>query len=212
MQWYEEVLDRIDDKKTYCHKELMDELRLLKTDLPDSSYHWVISGLVRDGALTRRGYDSYSLSSDHPKDEYVPIYSDTAEGLIRLISEKYPYVQFTAFETVLMNEFLNHLIAQNTVFIQVEKESGIYVFRFLQEQGIQNVMYKPGKKDFNLYWSKDCVIVTDIDIISPRTGKEINILLDVAFEDNPYRSVRSGRVHEFLFGNRRDPGAYIRDD
>ena len=212
MQRYEEVLDRIDDKKTYCHKELMDELRLLKTDLPDSSYHWVISGLVRDGALTRRGYDSYSLSSDHPKDEYVPIYSDTAEGLIRLISEKYPYVQFTAFETVLMNEFLNHLIAQNTVFIQVEKESGIYVFRFLQEQGIQNVMYKPGKKDFNLYWSKDCVIVTDIDIISPRTGKEINILLDVAFEDNPYRSVRSGRVHEFLFGNRRDPGAYIRDD
>lgn len=142
----------------------------------------------------------------------MPIYSDTAEGLIRLISEKYPYVQFTAFETVLMNEFLNHLIAQNTVFIQVEKESGIYVFRFLQEQGIRNVMYKPGKKDFNLYWSKDCVIVTDIDIISPRTGKEINILLDVAFEDNPYRSVRSGRVHEFLFGNRRDPGAYIQDD
>ena len=142
----------------------------------------------------------------------MPIYSDTAEGLIRLISEKYPYVQFTAFETVLMNEFLNHLIAQNTVFIQVEKESGIYVFRFLQEQGIQNVMYKPGKKDFNLYWSKDCVIVTDIDIISPRTGKEINILLDVACEDNPYRSVRSGRVHEFLFGNRRDPGAYIQDD
>ena len=108
MQWYEEVLDRIDDQKTYCHKELMDELRLLKTDLPDSSYHWVLSGLVRDGALTRRGYDSYSLSSDHPKD------------------------------------------------VQVEKESGIYVFWFLQEQGIQNVMYKPGKKNFNLYWSKDC--------------------------------------------------------
>ena len=86
----------------------------------------------------------------------MPIYSDTAEGLIRLISEKYPYVQFTAFETVLMNEFLNHLIAQNTVFIQVEKESGIYVFRFLQEQGIQNVMYKSGKKNFNLYWSKEC--------------------------------------------------------
>ena len=84
MQWYEEVLDRIDDKKIYCHKELMDELRLLKTDLSDSSYHWAISGLVRDGALTRRGYDSYSLSSDHPKDEYVPIYSDTAEGLINL--------------------------------------------------------------------------------------------------------------------------------
>ena len=105
MQWYEEVLDRIDDKKIYCHKELMDELKKLKTDLSESTYHWAISGLVRDGGLTRLGYDSYSLSSDIPKDEYVPVYSDTAERLIRLISEKYPYVQFTVFETVLMNEF-----------------------------------------------------------------------------------------------------------
>lgn len=87
--------------------------------------------------------------------------------------EKYPYVQFTVFETVLMNEFLNHLIAQNTVFIQVEKESSIYVFRFFQNQGIQNVMYKPGKKDFNLYWAKDCVIVTDMISEAPFLSNEL---------------------------------------
>ena len=184
MQWYEEVLDRIDDKKIYCHKELMDELRKLKTDLSESTYHWAISGLVRDGGLTRLGYDSYSLSSDIPKDEYMPVYSDTAERLIRLISEKYPYVQFTVFETVLMNEFLNHLIAQNTVFIQVEKESSIYVFRFLQDQGIQNVMYKPGKKDFNLYWAKDSVIVTDMISEAPiRLNKPHYIMLEKMLVD-----------------------------
>ena len=184
MQWYEEVLDRIDDKKTYCHKELVDELRKLKTDLSESTYHWAISGLVRAGALTRLGYDSYSLSSNLSKDKYVPVYSDTAEELIRLISEKYPYVQFTVFETVLMNEFLNHLIAQNTVFIQVERESSIYVFRFLQEQGIQNVMYKPGKNDFNLYWSKDCVIVTDMISEAPiRADKPHAIMLEKMLVD-----------------------------
>lgn len=184
MQWYEEVLDRIDDKKIYCHKELMDELRMLKTDLSESTYHWAISGLVRDGALARLGYDSYSISSALPKDEYIPVYSDTAEGLIRLISEKYPYVQFTVIETVLMNEFLNHLIAQNTVFIQVEKESSIYVFRFLQEQGILNVMYKPGKNDFNLYRSKDCVIVTDMITEAPvRADKPHYIMLEKMLVD-----------------------------
>ena len=184
MQWYEEVLDRIDDKKTYCHKELMDELRMLKTDLSDSTYHWAISGLVRDGVLTRQGYNSYSLTSNHPKVEYVPIYSDTAEELIRIISEKYPYVQFTVFETVLMNEFLNHLIAQNTVFIQVEKESSIYVFRFLQEQGMRNVMYKPSEKEFNLYWSKDCVIVTDMISEAPiRADMPHHIMLEKMLVD-----------------------------
>ena len=184
MQWYKEVLDRIDDKKIYCHKELMDELRKLKTDLSESTYHWAISGLVRDGGLTRLGYDSYSLSSDIPKDEYVPVYSDTAERLIRLISEKYPYVKFTIFETVLMNEFLNHLIAQNTVFIQVEKESSIYIFRFLQDQGIQNVMYKPSKKDLNLYWAKDSVIVTDMISEAPiRLNKPHYIMLEKMLVD-----------------------------
>ncbi len=184
MQWYEEVLNRIDDKKTYCHKELMDELRMLKTGLSDSTYHWVISGLVRDGALIRLGYDSYSLSTDLSKYKYVPEYSDTAEELIMLISEKYPYVQFTVFETVLMNEFLNHLIAQNTVFVQVEKESSIYVFRFLQEQGLQNVMFKPSKKDFNLYWSKDCIIVTDMISEAPiRVDKPHSIMLEKMLVD-----------------------------
>ena len=152
MQWYEEVANRIDDKKTYCHKELIDELKMLKTGLSENTYHWAISRMVRDGSLTRMGYDAYSLSSDSPKFEYIPEYSDVALDLIRLISEKYPYVPFTAFETVLMNEFLNHLIAQNTIFMQVEKESSIYVFRFLQEQGVQNVLYKPGREEFALYW------------------------------------------------------------
>ena len=184
MQWYKEVLDCMDDKKIYGHKELIDELKMLKTGLSESTYHWAISGLVRDGSLTRLGYDSYSLSSGIPKNEYVPEYSDTAERLIRLISEKYPYVQFTVFETVLMNEFLNHLIAQNTVFIQAEKESSIYVFRFLQDQGIHNVMYKPSKNDFNLYWVKDSVVVTDLISEAPiRTSKPNYIMLEKMLVD-----------------------------
>lgn len=184
VQWYEAVLERIDDKNTYSHKELMDELRKLKTDLSESTYHWAISRLVRDGALTRTGYDTYSSSDGLSLGEFVPAYSDAAVNIIRLISEQYPYVRFTVFETVLMNDFLNHLIAQNTVFIQVEKESSIYVFRFLQEQGLQNVMYKPSRNAFNLYWSRECVIVTDMISEAPlRTVEPHSILLEKMLVD-----------------------------
>ena len=74
MPWHEELLERIDDKKAYCHKELVDELRLLKEDMPESEYHWAISRLVRNGVLTRLGYDAYSLSSELRKEEYVLAY------------------------------------------------------------------------------------------------------------------------------------------
>ena len=184
MRWYEEVIYHIDDNKAYSHNELMDELRVLKADLSYSTYHWAISRLVRDGALTRLGYDSYSLPSGLPKAEYEPVYSETTEELIRLVSDNYPYLRFTIFETVLMNEFLNHLIAQNTVFIQVEKESSLYIFRFLQDQGIKHVMFKPDKNSFNLYWSKDCVIVTDMISEAPiRGNKPHSIMLEKMLVD-----------------------------
>ena len=184
VQWYEEVVNHLDEKITYCHKDLMEKLIILKPDLSESTYHWAISKLVSDGVLTRLGYDSYSLFKCLTKEEYVPVYSDTAARLISLVSKKFPYVQFTVFETVLMNEFLNHLIAQNTVFLQVEKESSIYIFRFLQEQGIQNVMYKPEKKDINLYWSKDCVIITDLISEAPiRIDSPHSIMLEKMLVD-----------------------------
>jgi len=184
MPWYEELVNRIDEHKTYCRKEIIDELRMLRKDLSESTYNWALNGLLRGGSLTKLGYDSYSLSPGITEDVYMPVYSDAAKGLIGLIAEKYPYVKFTVFETVLMNEFLNHLIVQNTVFLQVEKESSIYIFRFLQEQGIQNVLYKPRQNEFNLYWSKGCIIVTDMISEAPiRSDKPHSIMLEKMLVD-----------------------------
>lgn len=100
------------------------------------------------------------------------------------IQNKYPYVRFTFFETVLMNEFLNHLVANNTMFAQVEKESSIFIFRYLQEAGYQNVLYKPDVPDLELYWAKDSIIVTELISESPlRTDNPCEILLEKILVD-----------------------------
>lgn len=94
--------------------------------------------------------------------EYRPIYSDRARQLIDILSQAFPHISFTVFETTLMNGFLNHLVAQNTVFIQAEKESSIFLFRFLQEQGFHDLLYRPSGKDFSLYWVKNCIVVSGL--------------------------------------------------
>lgn len=177
MQWYEMIKNKLESEKLYSHKELMAALRQEKPDLADSTYHWAISGLVRDGILVRKGYDAYSLSNGVLLADFYPIYSEAASKLICIINTKYPYVQFTIFETVLMNDFLNHLIAQNTIFIQVEKESSIFVFRFLQEEGYQNIMYKPNRTDFDLYWSRDSIVVTDLISEAPVRSDEPHVIM-----------------------------------
>lgn len=184
MQWYKEVIGRIDGNRVYSRKELISELKMLKSDVSESTYHWAVTRLVRDGILIKLGYDSYTFSSNLPYYTYTPLYSEKAEELIRVISEKLPYIRFTVFETVLMNEFLNHLVAQNTAFVQVEKDSSIYVFRYLQEIGYKNVLYKPDNKEFDLYWTRDCVIVTDMISEAPlRTDMPHSIMLEKMLVD-----------------------------
>lgn len=109
MLWYETVFENIENKTTYSHKTLIDELKILKPDLSDSTYHWALTVLVHSGKLTRMGYDSYALSTGERKEEYVPNYSDTSLQLIKLISEKYPYIQFDIgiYISDLENEYIS---------------------------------------------------------------------------------------------------------
>lgn len=39
------------------------------------------------------------------------------------IADEFPLVDFVCFESVQLNEFLNHMIAQNTFFIMVERDA-----------------------------------------------------------------------------------------
>nr|MBQ4457610.1 hypothetical protein [Clostridia bacterium] len=162
MQWYEPTSKRLEAGQRYSHREL---IGLLRSDYPhmrDSSYHWAICGMLKSGEIIKTARNVYMVPDGKEKQIYRPIYSDLASKLILQIAEKYPTIQFTVFETGLMNDFLNHLVAQNTIFIQAEKEISVFVFRFLQENGYERLLYKPKKADYALYWEKDCIVVTDL--------------------------------------------------
>lgn len=118
--------------------------------------------MLKSGNLTKVARNIYVVQNEREKLAYRPAYSDLAAKLIAQISEKYPSAHFTVFETALMNDFLNHLVAQNTVFVQVEKDISVFAFRFLQELGYEHLLYKPKKADYALYWEKDCIVVTDM--------------------------------------------------
>ena len=130
--------------------------------MSENSYHWAVCGMLKSGNLTKVALNIYVVQNEREKLAYRPAYSDLAAKLMTQISEKYPSAHFTVFETALMNDFLNHLVAQNTVFVRVEKDISVFDFRFLQELGYEHLLYKPKKADYALYWEKDCIVVTDM--------------------------------------------------
>ncbi len=164
---YDLVAEKLRKNTSYSSEELIEIISKINPDLSVNTYRWDINHMVRDRILVHQGYNKYSLSDDSKLIEYQPVYSDMSKELIELISKEYPYVRFTVFETALMNEFLNHMIAQNTVFIQTEKESSIFLFRFLQDKNFKKIMFRPDRKDYDLYWEKDCIIINDMITEAP---------------------------------------------
>ena len=184
MIWYDKVTDNMKSQMIYSYSFLISELKQLNPELSSCSYKWAINDLVKSGKIIKTGYNEYALPGGIVLPVFEPSYSELAVNLAEVIRKQYPYVQFTLFETVLMNEFLNHLIAQNTVFLQVEKDSSIFVFRYLQECGFKRIMYKPSKRDYDLYWEKDTVIVTDLISEAPmKTDKSYLIVMEKMLVD-----------------------------
>ena len=105
MQWYEATSKKLEVGRRYSHREL---IRLLKSDYPqmrDSSYHWAVCGMLKSGSITKIARNIYVVQSEREKPVYRPAYSDLAAKLISQVSDKYPLVHFTVFETALMNVF-----------------------------------------------------------------------------------------------------------
>ena len=165
--WTDQALLKLCDKTSYCRDDLFHALLSEKKDLSDSTFRWTLYNLLQEQKIFRTDYDTYVTEKPVVLPVYKPYYSGKATALIKNLSEQHPVLEFVVFESVLLNEFLNHQIAQNTIYLQVEKDVSSYVFESLQEEYAGNVLYKPGKKVFDRYWTKDCVVVLDLISQSP---------------------------------------------
>ncbi|MDO5392930.1 MAG: hypothetical protein Q4F24_17845 [Eubacteriales bacterium] len=159
--WYEEKLLAQPDDTIYTRKELFLILQEINPELSYNSFKWLLSELLSKKLIYRRGYDTYSRSKMKATQLYTPLYSQETQKLKAFLEEEYPLAEFCIFESFLLNEFLNHQIAQNTVIIQVEKDLGAFVFDFLEENSDKRVLYKPKQEEYMRYWTAGCIIIVD---------------------------------------------------
>lgn len=206
MMWYENAVKELETGKRYRRAEIIAALQQKKGGLSDNSYIWLIGDLVKDGVLRHEGRNQYALSDEHTKEQYVPSYSKQAQSIKSGLKKKYPRIIFTVFESTLLNEFLNHQIARNTIFVQVEKDVGGFVFDYLRETDTTgNVLYRPTKKEYSRYWKPGTLIVTDctseapLNKESPHEITAEKLLVDI-FCDKTIRLTYSEAEYQTIVG------------
>lgn len=165
--WTDQALQKLPNKIAYCREDLLRILRSEKADLSDSAFRWTLYNLLREQKLFKTEYDTYVTVKPAVLPVYKPYYSEKANTLMEELSNQYPELEFVIFESRLLNEFLNHQIAQNTIYVQVEKDVSSYIFDNLREEYTGSVLYRPGKTEFDKYWTRDCIVVLDLTSQAP---------------------------------------------
>lgn len=204
--WYKQIIDKLPPDETYSRTDLYQSLKKIKPGLNYGTFQWLLYKLQQEKILFRVRFDTYSKTEPVERSKYIPLYSKKALNMIDLIGRKYPLIQFMVFESVLLNEFLNHQIAQNTIFLQVDKEISSFVFDMVHKSNIGNVLYKPQQEEFNRYWMRNCIVVLDlvsqapINIERPHHILVEKMLVDI-LADKLISRIYSPAERPFIFKN-----------
>lgn len=110
--------------------------------------------------------------------------SDRLAETISMIAGRFPRVEFLAWDTLALNEFLNHQIAHSTVFVEVESMLESAAFEHLRESLNGTVLYKPGIADLSTYWEPGAVVVQKLVSQSPgnKTDTHLPVIENLVVE------------------------------
>lgn len=162
--------DGLLDVTRFTRKELLESFRMAGYMLSEASFYKKVEELVKNGQIIRVGRNVYSLPDDK-RLTYEYKYSELAEEVAQEIVQQYPYVNFSIFEFVQLNDFVNHLIAHNVIFLSVEAEIMDFVFETLRDKYPGKVLINPTVEIYHQYWSDNMIVLGKLTTEAPKGQK-----------------------------------------
>ena len=156
--WETKLLSTIPESQVFTRQALYNLFKENKKDLSYNSVGWIIKEGLKSNILFKVGADCYSRKKE-TRGTYLPRYSNFSIELLSKMEERFPELEFTLFETLLLNEFVNHMYAQNVLVLQVEKDLCPFTFDFLNELFPGKVLFNPSSEDLGRYKSDNCIIL-----------------------------------------------------
>lgn len=159
--------DGIKDKESFTRKELLQSFRDGGFELSDAAFYKKIESMIKEGKIVRVSRNTYSFPEEN-KGKYKHEYSELAIKVAGLVQENYPLLEFSIFEMIQLNDFVNHQIAHNTLFLFVEADIIEFVFDTLKEQYPGKVLINPTGEIYHQYWSDNMIVILKLITEAPK--------------------------------------------
>jgi len=171
MNYSQEIRYAFSDKPQFTRSEFIDYIRISNPALKENSFGWLIYNLCKNHIIERVEHNTYRIySEDRLLKNYDAVLSDDAFCILKLLKNLFPLVTFIIWETRAYNEFANHQLARNHIFIESEKLLCESIFNAVREHSNNTVLYKPSPKEIEMYSGDVTVSVQPLTSEAPING------------------------------------------
>ena len=149
------VKDFIKANPSFTTKDFTAGIRTASPTIARSTIYQMLKVLCDSGEITRTSKGHFDVSA---KKDYEYDLSDTAKDISITICDQYPLVEFQIWELYQMNEFVNHQLAKNTIFVEVENMLDESIFNMLFEK-YPHVLLNPDIDEYYKYAGDETIVV-----------------------------------------------------
>jgi hypothetical protein len=180
-----ELIKNITEDKYIDKSSIIKAARTINPDFSEKSIYWLLDQLMDSGLLIRVGRNKYVINKDgRILKQYKYQYSDKMQKIVSALETEFPLINFQAWESIQYNYFVNHQIAHNTLFVEVENQLENSVYEYLKDRFNSNVLLKPDINLYNLYVSDETIIVLNLITEAPANkNNKHGILLEKLLVD-----------------------------
>ena len=161
------VLCELADKSSFSVDEFFDVYRNNGCQLGEAALRKKLQEFLKRGDIVRVGRGRYCISVTDVI-RYEHRYSALSCEVAEIMKKNHPYLDFTIFELSQFNEFLNHQLAHNVIFLSVEEEIAAFVFDTLKEVYPGKVLMDPSVEIYDRYWYDNMIVIEKLITEAPK--------------------------------------------
>lgn len=165
----------------YFENEIYSLVKEHKKDVSEQKFKWTLYELERDGVISRIGTKRYIAGVK----KYQYEFREEVKAIDEFLSNSFSDANYVIWESTQLNEWVNLLLNQNTIFIDIEKELFDFVVDSLIEEFANEytILVNPDEETVARYGRDNLVIVKKLFSRSPTNKKEHKIKLEKLLVD-----------------------------
>ena len=148
---------------TCTRQQILRAARIIEPSFKETQLRYLIETLRNSRLIVRVGRNQYKkVDKEAMKSIFTGVYSHAAQQVIDYMQKQFPLLSYRVWELSWLNEFFNHQLAHNQIFLEVEKGGGDFVFSTLTEKFPGKVLLKPKAQEILRYGTDDGIIINHL--------------------------------------------------